>query len=124
MTGGGSYKFSFKYSPRQGLSADTNKINVYWEGRLLDTITKAGGSRNQWQTFSYDVKADSRRETPTIAFRAVGKNDKLGGFIDDVVLTQGAAAQSAKATADPFATGSDASALFATADTALSTTVM
>ena len=120
VTGGG-YKLSFQYSPRAGLSADTNQIQVYWEGRLLDTVTKAGGSQNQWQTFSYDVQADDRRETPTIAFRAVGRNDKVGGFIDDVVLTKrstaGATAQSAQATADPFEAAANSDALFAIAPT-------
>ncbi|MGD1899032.1 MAG: matrixin family metalloprotease [Phormidesmis sp.] len=113
---GEDYTLSFKYSPRQRLSAETNKIRVYWGDRWIDTITKAGGNKNQWDTFSYDVKG--KDDKSLLAFRAVGTNDKVGGFIDDVVVTKGAAAQSATA-GDPFESDRSASALFATADTTL-----
>ncbi|MEO1394420.1 MAG: matrixin family metalloprotease [Cyanobacteria bacterium J06634_5] len=95
---GASYQLSFDYSPRQGLSSNTNGIQVYWDGKLLETITANGRSQNSWRTFKYDVKGSSRPSS-MLAFRAVGRNDQVGGFIDDVVVSQKGNFQELEATA-------------------------
>ena len=92
------YQLSFDYSPRQGLGSNTNGIQVYWDGKLLETITANGKSQNSWRTFKYDVKGSSRPSS-MLAFRAVGRNDQVGGFIDDVVVSQKGNFQELEATA-------------------------
>ncbi|MEM9217341.1 MAG: NF038122 family metalloprotease [Cyanobacteria bacterium P01_F01_bin.150] len=82
---GKTYQLSFAYSPRPGISAESNQIAVYWNGVLVDTITAEGQgfSQSQWQTYTYDVNA-SNGDTTGLEFRAVGKSDGLGSFLDNV----------------------------------------
>ncbi|MGB7441672.1 MAG: DUF642 domain-containing protein, partial [Coleofasciculaceae cyanobacterium] len=77
------YELSFDYSARPKVSAESNKIEVYWDNQLIDTITDAGGKSNAWQEYSYQLGA-SLDSTTTLEFRASGTNDKIGGFLDDV----------------------------------------
>ena len=88
---GKNYKLSFEYSPRQNYAADTNGIEVYWNGQRLDTITQGGKGQNAWQNFEYDVQGAGGDAT-RLEFRAVGTSDNVGGFIDDVVVTEANAA--------------------------------
>ncbi|MEL6902778.1 MAG: hypothetical protein AAFP07_17710, partial [Cyanobacteria bacterium J06606_4] len=67
-----------------GRPDSTTGINVYWEGLLIDTL--AGGDRGDWLTYSYEVTG-SQRDVTTLAFRAVGESDFVGGFIDDISVT-------------------------------------
>ncbi|MGK7875574.1 MAG: DUF642 domain-containing protein, partial [Xenococcaceae cyanobacterium] len=82
-TAGETYQLSFAYSPRSGISAASNIIEVYWNSELLDTITDEGGSSNDWTTYTYEVEANNGDST-ALEFRAAGISDRLGGFIDDV----------------------------------------
>ena len=82
-TAGETYQLSFAYSPRSGISAASNIIEVYWNSKLLDTITDEGGSSNDWTTYTYEVEANNGNST-ALEFRAAGISDRLGGFIDDV----------------------------------------
>ena len=88
---GKAYKLSFEYSPRQNYAADTNGIEVYWNGQKLDTITQGGQGQNVWRTYEYDVKG-ANGDATRLEFKAVGKSDNVGGFIDDVVVTEAKAA--------------------------------
>ncbi|MEL6261225.1 MAG: matrixin family metalloprotease [Cyanobacteria bacterium J06626_6] len=67
-----------------GRPDSTTGINVYWEGLMLDTL--AGGDRGDWLTYSYEVTG-SQRDVTTLAFRAVGESDFIGGFIDNISVT-------------------------------------
>ena len=79
-TGGtGKFLLSFDYSPRPGVSAASNIVEVYWRGALLDTLT---GTTGGWVTHNYAVSgagANSKLE-----FRAAGTSDAVGGFLDNV----------------------------------------
>ncbi len=81
------YSLSFDYSPRINRAADTNPIEAYWDGALLDTITADGMglSNNAWTTHTYYVVAASGNST-NIEFKAVGISDAFGGNIDNVIV--------------------------------------
>lgn len=79
-TGGtGTFLLEFAYSPRAGVDAFSNPVEVYWNGVLLDTLT---GDAAGWTTHSYEVMGAGA--TTKLEFRAAGTQDSLGGFIDDV----------------------------------------
>lgn len=80
---GATYELSFAYTPRAGVSVDSNVIEVLWNGEVIDSITGEGVSENTWQTYTYTVDA-SVSDTTALEFRAAGVSDNLGGFIDDV----------------------------------------
>jgi len=83
---GQTYSFSFAYSPRPGVGAASNGIEVRVDGTLIDTLTGIGlaGGLTDWTVFSYQIVGDG---LTTIDFRAVGTSDSLGGYLDDVRLT-------------------------------------
>lgn len=81
-TTGKDYQLSFAYSPRPNVASSSNGIALYWGGQLIDTISRTGGSSNSWQTYTYNVKANSA--TTSLEFRAVGSSNGVGGFLDDV----------------------------------------
>jgi hypothetical protein len=83
-TAGASYNLSFAYSPRPGISANSNGIEVFFGGNLLDTITGNGGNATNWSIFNYLVTANG--SSSTVEFRAAGISDSLGGYLDDVQL--------------------------------------
>ncbi|MFG6107750.1 NF038122 family metalloprotease [Leptothoe sp. EHU-05/26/07-4] len=76
------YQLSFSYSPRPGIASASNGIAVYWDGRLLDTISRSGGSQNAWQTYTYDVTASN--SSTVLEFQAIGSSDGVGAFLDNV----------------------------------------
>ena len=77
------YTLSLFYSPRPGVGAGSNGIEVWWEGGLLATLTGNGGGATVWNQFSYTVYGDG---LSNLEFRAVGTSDSLGGYLDDVEL--------------------------------------
>lgn len=82
------YTLSFAYSPRPGVAAASNGIEVLWNGvKLAPTITgQIGGSLNQWTVYSFDVYAAASGAN-SLRFASVGSNDSLGGALDAVRLT-------------------------------------
>lgn len=79
-TGGtGQFQLSFDYSPRPGVSAASNPIEVYWNGVLLDTLT---GDTSGFTHHTYLVNGAGA--TTQLEFRAVGDSDSFGGFLDNV----------------------------------------
>jgi hypothetical protein len=82
---GGSYLLSFGYSPRAGVA--DNRIEVYWDGSLLDTLNLSGvGNPNTvWNTYSYSVGATSN--LTRLEFRDISFDEPsggLGGYLDKV----------------------------------------
>jgi len=87
-----------------GRSPSTTEVQVFWEGVLLDTLT--GGSKGQWRSYEFDVFG-SDRGVSTLAFRAIGKADYTGGFIDNVqVVAQPGQAFKQALVTDDYALGS------------------
>ncbi len=70
------------------MAAESNSIEVYWNGQKLDTIALdgVGLTNTKWQTFSYDLPADA--DSGKLEFRAVGTSDSRGGYLDDVQFQQ------------------------------------
>ena len=83
---GKMYTLSFDYSPRPNQSAETNGIEVSWDGNLLDTIAVAGGGTTDWNEYSYEVSATGA--STVIEFLAIGTSDSLGGYIDNVSVIE------------------------------------
>ena len=82
---GHAYDLSFAYSPRPGVAAASNIIDVYFEGVLLASLTGTGGSDTDWTVYHYFVTATDALST--IEFRAGGVSDSLGGYLDAVHFT-------------------------------------
>jgi hypothetical protein len=85
---GQTYQISLQYSPRPGVAAASNGVEVYWNGQLIDTLTEngVGLSNTQWHTHTYSVEGNGA--VGRIEFRAVGTQDSLGGYIDDVQMSR------------------------------------
>jgi hypothetical protein len=82
---GQAYDLSFYFSPRPGVTFpnDTNNIEIYWNGTLLQTASGLGGAVNNWQRFSFTVTGSG---SDTIRFQAAGASDSFGGSLDMVSL--------------------------------------
>lgn len=81
------YNLSFDYSPRIGVAAISNGIDVLWNGAQLNllpvTSSGVGLSGHAWQAFSYGVVGTG---SDVLSFRSVGTSDTLGGSLDNVRL--------------------------------------
>ncbi len=85
-TSGVLYNLSFAYSPREGVGAASNGIDVYWNNVMVGSYTGNGsGSGNNWAVYTVGVLGTS--PTSTLEFRAVGTSDSLGGSLDSVSIT-------------------------------------
>ena len=85
-TAGAAYTLSFAYSARAGVGAQSNPIEVLWDGGLLASVTAngIGLTEHDWHSFSYTVLGTGR---DTLVFRAAGTNDSLWGSLDAVSLS-------------------------------------
>jgi len=80
---GAHYQLSFAYSPRPGVGSASNGIELWIDGALLDSFTGIGGGATNWSVRNYSIIGDG---STAIEFRAIGTNDSLGGYLDDVRL--------------------------------------
>lgn len=85
-TAGEHYTLSWYYSPRAGVAAASNPIEVYWNNVLLFTNSGSGigFNNNQWQLFQLDVVGTGGVDT--IKFAAAGTSDGYGGSLDNISL--------------------------------------
>jgi hypothetical protein len=86
-TTGLSYELSGWYSPRAGVAADSNAIEVWWGNTRLATLNGSGmpNSGNVWQQFHYTVTGSG---SDTLRFVAAGRSDGVGGSLDNIALTR------------------------------------
>ena len=80
----GAYLLDFYYQPRvAGDSSDTNLINY----GILDLVSSSvtGDTRNGWEKISLLFDVDTEGQY-SVFFSAGGKDESLGGFIDNVTL--------------------------------------
>lgn len=88
-TSGMSYTLSFWYSARpntSGMGADTNDINVFWNGQLLSLLHPAAvnsTSSHQWAKYSFNVTGTG---VDIVKFAATGAQETYGGSLDNVSL--------------------------------------
>jgi PEP-CTERM motif len=82
---GASYELTWFYSPRSGVAASSNDIQVYWNGALLTTSSGSGEGQpgNAWNEYSFTVTGTG---SDTLRFAAGGTADRLGGSLDSVSL--------------------------------------
>ena len=79
---GKSYTLSFDVAQRPGLSASSNRIEVYWNGTLLDTIDPAS---TDWEKQTYSVVGTGGQDR--LEFREPSSaNDGAGSMLDSVSL--------------------------------------
>ena len=92
---GKQYQISFDYKGHSKASAYNNKIEVYWNDQLIDTITEHGsrysscknGGSNKWKTYTYTLEASSNDST-SLTFKAVGRSYRVGGQLDNVEVRE------------------------------------
>ena len=85
ITNAGSYLLEFLYSPRPGVSLQSNGIGVFLNNvQIPPTFEQAGGSQTSWslKTIEFYAAANS-----TLTFSALGTSETLGGYVDDIKLT-------------------------------------
>jgi hypothetical protein len=86
--GAGVYSLSFLYSPRPGVGANSNGIEILLNGNLLTPpglVTAAGGSNTSWSTYTTNDFAAAAGSVLT--FRAAGNSDSFGGYVDNISLS-------------------------------------
>jgi len=82
---GGKYDLSFFYAARPGTGANTNGIDVFWNGSLLKHVALDNYTgNNQWLKFDLSMLATGG--VSKLEFRAVGNSDGYGGSLDNVSL--------------------------------------
>lgn len=86
-TGAGQhYTLSYYYSPRAGVAAASNPIEVTWNGvqLALNGGNGVGQGNHQWQQFTFDVVGTGGLDT--LRFAATGTSDGYGGSLDNIAL--------------------------------------
>lgn len=97
---GKQYQISFDYKGHSQASTYNNKIEVYWNGELIDTVTEQGSQyssccysscnnsgSNEWKTYTYTLEAGSSDLTG-LTFKSVGGSYKVGGQLDNVAVKE------------------------------------
>lgn len=80
----GTYDFTFYYSDRPNVGADSNGLEVLLNGAsILSVAGGAGGADTNWTQYTVRLSAIANS---TITFSALGNSDSFGGYIDDVAL--------------------------------------
>ena len=83
-TPGATYAIHFQYSPRAGIAASSNGIEVLWNGVTLATIALSGLGNGDTVWSGYDFSGFASGALSRIEFRATGTSDSLGGYLDNV----------------------------------------
>lgn len=81
----GRYAVSYYYSPRPGIAAASNGIELLLNGNILDSVTGTGGAGTLWQQRKVDFR--TRPNGDILAFAATGKSDGLGGYLDSISIS-------------------------------------
>lgn len=90
---GQTYKLSFWYAPRAGVAEESNRISVFWNEHLIDTVSGNGSAASDWTEMNYVLAANS--DVGRLTFRATGRSDSYGGSLDMVSMTTTATAAAA-----------------------------
>ena len=86
-TSGATYQVSFEYSPRPYYSSSDSILEVYWNGALIDTISRNGSFNTTWNTYTYELSTDNNYLTD-LEFRAGGVQNSRGAFLDNVQVRE------------------------------------
>ncbi|MCY2983755.1 MAG: Ig-like domain-containing protein, partial [Planctomycetota bacterium] len=109
---GQKYEISVQYSPRPGVPASSNGVEVWWNGNKIDTIVGEGvGLRDtQWRTLSYQVDGNSTQGA--LEFRAIGTSDSLGGYVDNIQMFKLVTPQSLQTGNDTIVAGAGSDRIY------------
>jgi len=77
------YSLSFDYAPRVSNNVETNRVEVYFNNQLIANLN---GINKQWR--NYRINVVGMGDDDKLSFRAIADNDTLGGYIDNVSLTE------------------------------------
>jgi hypothetical protein len=92
------YTLSFAYSPRPGYPASTNGIDVELDEALIADLATDGTALSHsvwtWNTYQFTAAGPT-----TMQFCAVGLNDGVGGWVDDVQVVPGRPVPATRASA-------------------------
>jgi hypothetical protein len=82
--GGRTYQLSFAQTPQPGVSSNSNRFDVFWNGSKLGHVARSGVGLTSasWQTTTYTVTGTG---SDRLSFRE-NDRDSNGSFIDDVKL--------------------------------------
>jgi hypothetical protein len=81
---GRSYRLSFAQTPRPNVSANSNRVDVFWNGTKVGSVARTGIGLTgpSWQTTTYTVTGTGNDR---ISFRE-NDRDSAGALIDNVEL--------------------------------------
>lgn len=80
-TVGWSYDLMLYYSPRAGVSAADNTIEIWWDGSLFHTLADESSTVN-WRPIFFNLPAPTTSST-RLEFRSI-QGTGLGGYLDDI----------------------------------------
>lgn len=81
---GRRYALSYWYAARPGVSSDSNRFRLLWNGAAIDAQSPGGsGSTPAWQRRMLEVVAQGNDE---LAFEETGRDDGYGVLLDAVSL--------------------------------------
>jgi hypothetical protein len=83
--GAGTFDLSFLYSPRPGVAAASNVIEVFLNQTLLGAYTGDGQGDTVWTTENLHFTTGGG----LLTFAAAGVSDSLGGYVDNITLSTG-----------------------------------
>ena len=84
---GERFAMELDYSPRPGVSGDSNIIEVLFNGRVVATLARDGRGlkHTDFKMVAMDLPSANGKKS-VLELRAAGKSDRLGGLIDNVRL--------------------------------------
>ena len=82
---GERFAVELDYSPRPGVAADSNIIEVVFDGEVIATLSRDGRELKEtaFETVSLDLPVAVASEA-TLELRAAGQSDRVGGLLDHV----------------------------------------
>ena len=80
----GTYTLSYLYSPRPGVSFNSNNINVTLDGADISMISGLGGGQTAWSMIN--SPAFTVTGSGLLRISAGGTSDSFGGYIDNITL--------------------------------------
>jgi hypothetical protein len=85
-TPGTAYDLSVAYSPRPGVAASSNGVQIFWDSVPVATLLASGIGLpdTAWTVHHFLVTATGT--SSSLQFLAVGTSDSLGGYLDAVGL--------------------------------------
>jgi PEP-CTERM motif len=81
----GVYTLSFLFSPRPGVGSDSNLIDLILGNTVIGSYN---GNSFPSTTWSQNTKNFTAQAGQKLIFRAGGKSDSLGGYLDNIKLEQ------------------------------------